>query len=65
MKVKDIIKKITDSKIYIEFIDQQSFASYGFYTINDLKYNDKFNNDIIKNINIQYIDNKRVILLYI
>lgn len=65
MKVKDILKKITDSKIYIEFIDMQSGASYNFYTINELKYNTKFRNENIKKINIQYIQNKRVIVLYI
>ena len=65
MKVKDILKKINDKKLYIEFIDNQTGASYGFYSKNDLIYNDRFNNDTIKNINIQYIDNKRLLVLYI
>jgi hypothetical protein len=65
MKVKDILKKIEDPKIYIEFKDIQSYCSYGFYTINELKYNDKYKNDNIKKINIQYIDNKRLLVLYI
>ena len=65
MKVKDLLKKVEDPKIYIEFIDSKGFASYGFYTRNELKYNDRFSNDNIKSINIQYIKNKRVIILYI
>lgn len=65
MKVKDILRKLEDKKIFVEFIDNQSGASYGFYSKNDLIYNNKFNNDTIKKINIQYIDNKRLLVLYI
>ena len=65
MKVKDILRKLEDKKIFVEFIDNQSGASYGFYNINDLKYNVKFRNENIKKINIQYIDNKRLLVLYI
>lgn len=65
MKVKDILKKLEDPKIYIEFKDIQSYCSYGFYSKNDLIYNDKYNNENIKKINIQYIDNKRLLVLYI
>ena len=65
MKVKDLIKKIEDQKIYIEFIDLQSNSSYGFYNKNDLIYNDKFNNYKVKKINIQYIQNKRLLVIYI
>lgn len=65
MKVKNLLQKIEDKKIYIEFIDNQSGASYGFYTINELKYNVKFRNENIKKLNIQYINNKRLLILYI
>ena len=65
MKVKDLLKKISDVKLYIEFIDKQSYTSYGFYTKNDLIYNDKFNNDKIDNITTQYYDNKRILVIYI
>ena len=65
MKVKDILKLINDNKLYIEFISEQCGASYGFYNKNDLIYNDKFNNDKIKKMNCQYINNKRLLILYI
>ena len=65
MKVKDIIKKISDMKLYIEFIESGSYASYGIYTKNDLIYNDKFNNYNVKNINVQYVGNKRLLVIYI
>ena len=65
MKVKDILKNIEDKKLYIEFIDLKSGASYGIFTKNDLIYNDKFNNDKIKKINFQYISTKRIMLIYI
>ena len=65
MKVKDILKLINASKLYIEFRSEQCGASYGFYNKNDLIYNDKFNNDKIKKINVQYINNKRLLILYI
>ena len=65
MKVKDILKLINDTKLYIEIIDEQSGASYGFYNKNDLIYNDKFNNCKIKKISVQYFDSKRVLILYI
>lgn len=65
MKVKSLLKKIEDPKIYIEFIEKGSGASYGFYTKNDLIYNDKFSNYNIKKINIQYINNKRLLIIYI
>lgn len=65
MKVKDLLKIISDVKLYIEFIDKQSYTSYGFYTKNDLIYNDKFNNYKIDNITTQYYDNKRILVIYI
>lgn len=65
MKVKNILKYIEDLKLYIEFIDLQSGASYGFFTKNDLIYNTKHHNDKIKKINVQYINSKRLLVLYI
>lgn len=65
MKVKDIIKKIDDKKLYIEIVENGSGASFGFYTKNDLIYNDRFNADTIKSINVQYIDGKRLLVLKI
>lgn len=65
MKVKSLLKKIEDPKIYIEFIEKGNGASYGFYTINELKYNVKFRNENIKKLNIQYINNKRLLVIYI
>lgn len=65
MKVKDILKKIYDYKLYIEIKDGKSGASYGFYTKNDLIYNDKYNNYVIKAINSQYFDGKRLLVIEI
>ena len=66
MKVKSLIKTLrNDPKIYIEFVDKKDFSSYGFYTKNDLIYNDKFNNCNVKGINIQYVNNKRLLVIYI
>ena len=64
MKVKDLLKKITDNGLCFEFRGRD-FSSYGFYKLNELKYNTKFNNDLIYNINIQYINNKRTIVITI
>lgn len=45
MKVKDLLKKLgKNNNLYIEFIEKD-FASYGFYTKNELIYNDKFSNE--------------------
>ena len=65
MKIKDLLKKIEDCKLYIELIDYKNYASYGFYTKSDLIYNNKYNNCLIKKINVQYIDKKRTLILYI
>ena len=65
MKIKDIIKIITDPKLYIEIIDKQTGASYGFFTKSELIYKEKYNKCIIKNLNIQYINNKRLLVLTI
>ena len=65
MKVKDIIKLIQDPKIYIELVELESLASFGFYTKQELFYNDKRNKEKVKQINIQYYNGKRLLILYI
>lgn len=67
MKVKDILKKINDAKLYIEIKEQakNGGGSYGFFTKNDLIYNTKMQNYLIYSINIQYVNNKRLLVLEI
>lgn len=67
MKIKDILKKIEDTGLYIEIIDTESGASYGFFRKNDslLVYNNKLKNKNIQKLNVQYINNKRILILYI
>lgn len=65
MKIKSILKLINDCKLYIEIKDRKTGASYGFYTKSDLIYNDKYNNYLIKSINSQYFDNKRLLVIEI
>lgn len=66
MKVKDILKKINDLALYIEIIDVESGASYGIYKKNDalLVYNNELKNKNIQKINVQYFNNKRILILY-
>ena len=65
MKVKDLLKKLgKNNNLYIEFIEKD-FASYGFYTKNELIYNDRFSNEKVKEFNIQYINKKLVLEIYI
>lgn len=67
MKVKDIIKKINDNQLYIELIDFETYASYGIFKKNDslLVYDTRKLNATIKAINTQYINNNRLLVLYI
>ena len=65
MKIKSILKLINDFKLYFEIKDRKTGASYGFYTKSDLIYNDKYNNYLIKGINSQYFDNKRLLVIEI
>lgn len=64
MKVIDIIKKIDDVKLYVEIINTDN-TSYGIFTKNDplLVYNNNLKNRTIKNMNVQYFDNKRLLIL--
>lgn len=63
MKVIDLIKKINDYKLYIEIRDKQ-FTHYGFYNKDEIKQS-KYIKDTIDNINMQYVDNKRVLVITI
>ena len=63
MKVKDLLKLTNDANLYIEIIDQRDKISYGIFRKNDLIYNTKYHNDTIKNINVQYFKNKRILVL--
>lgn len=65
MKVINILKKITDVKLYIEIKDKETGASYGIFTKNDalLVYNNSLKNKNIKSINVQYFDGKRLLIL--
>ena len=67
MKIKDILKKVTDFGLYIEIINLESGASYGIFKKNDalLVYNNSLKNKNIQKINVQYINNKRILVLYI
>lgn len=65
MKVIDILKKIEDSKLYIEIKETETGASYGIFTKNDalLVYNNDLKNRNIKKINVQYYNGKRLLIL--
>lgn len=65
MKIKDIIKNIIDPKLYIEIREEETGASYGIFTKSELIHNTKYNNYKINNINVQYINNKRLLVLSI
>lgn len=66
MKVKDLLHKIEDAGLYIELIENESGASYGIYKKNDaaIVYTNKKDKKI-KKINCQYINGKRLLILYI
>ena len=65
MKVIDILKKINDVKLYIEIKEVESGASFGIFTKNDssIVYNNRLKNKTINNINVQYYNGKRLIVL--
>lgn len=64
MKVKDIVKKINDTMIFIEPIEEKSGASFGYYKNFEILRNEELNNKTIKKINIQYFKNKRYLKVY-
>lgn len=63
MKVKEIIRQITDPTLTIEIIEEKSGANFGFYTKKEIFYIDNLMKATIKNINVQYINNKRLLIL--
>lgn len=63
MKIKDLLKLTNDAKLYIEIIDIRDKISYGIFRKNDLIYSTKYHNDTIKNISVQYFENKRILIL--
>lgn len=67
MKIKDLLKKVNDPKLYIEIKEQSKNGggTHGFFTKNDLIYNTKMQNYLIYSINVQYINNKRLLVLEI
>lgn len=65
MKVKDILKQITDTMLNINIIDDEIDYDYGTFKKNDSKlvYNPKLKNMKIVSINAQYYDTKRTLIL--
>jgi hypothetical protein len=65
MYLSSLIGMIGDSKLYIEIKEKYSGASFGFYTKNDINnYFKNYGDKKIVEINSQYIDNKRVLVVY-
>ena len=64
MKVYDVLKKINDLGVYIE-LKTKDGSSLGFYKKNDplIVYNNNIKNKSIKDINVQYIQGKRLLVL--
>lgn len=65
MKIKNILELINDPKIYIEikYTPENGGGSFGFFTKSDLYYNDNLKNRKVEKINVQYIDDKRLLIL--
>lgn len=65
MKVKDITRQIEDSRLFIklENTEKEESKNIGYFTKKDLYYNDKLQNMTVKEINAQYINYKRILVL--
>lgn len=65
MKIKDILTLINDPKVYIEikYTPESGGGSFGFFTKDELHYNDDLKNRKIEKINVQYFNNKRLLVL--
>ena len=65
MKINDILKLINDPKIYIEikYTPESGGGSFGIFTKSELYHNDNLKNRKLEKINIQYINNKRLLIL--
>ena len=65
MKISNILKLVSDPKVYIEikYIVESGGGSFGFFTKNDLYHNDNLKHRKVEKINVQHINNKRVLIL--
>lgn len=63
MKVKEIVRQITDPKLNIEIIEEGGGASFGFYTKKEIFYQEKIMKATVKNINVQYIKGTRSLII--
>lgn len=61
MKIKDIINVITDVKLDIELIEEISGASFGFYNCSYIP--EEYTEKEVNNINTQYINGKRLLVI--
>ena len=61
MCIKDIVKLISDIKLDIEIIEKESGASFGFYNKDNVPTD--FLVKEIKNINAQYINGQRLLVI--
>lgn len=67
MKIKDILKKIDDSSLYVEIREKSSDITIINCKKNDplIVYNNTLKNNKIKALNVQYLNNKRTLIIYI
>ena len=63
MKVKEIVRQITDPKLNIEIIEEGGGASFGFYTKREIFYRGEIMKATVKNINVQYIKGTRLLII--
>lgn len=61
MKIRDVINLIKDPKLNIEIIEKLSGASFGFY--NNCYVPIDFLEKEIQEINVQYVDGKRLLVI--
>lgn len=61
MNIEDIVGLIKDSKLYIELIEEDSGASFGFYNNSCVPLD--FLRKRVKSINANYYDNKRYLII--
>lgn len=63
-KIRDLLKKFEDTKVYFEVIEHNSGASIGFFHKNELLASMYADFHAIK-LNVQYVDDKRLLVIYI
>lgn len=67
MYLSSLVGMISDSKLYIELVEHYSRASFGFYTKDTIRASEFWKNDSdykIVEINSQYFNGKRVLVLH-